>query len=407
MFRKAFFQAHWLVGVTVGTILAFSGLTGGLMAFGPELTTWFSGGYHSVAAPAPDAQPLSAQALYQAVHDAVPDRPITEVMTFADPHRPARVTFASQATYIGPTAPIAETRVIDPYTGQLLPARPAGHAVARFMSWLRDVHQGHWGAPGATAPNVGGFVIGLGSVLLFFMALTGLYLRWPRGRAARNWRSWLKIYPRLKGRAFLFNLHTVFGTFVLLVYLVIAHSGAFQSQMSWYGNGVRALVGLPALQEGPPGGAPGGGPGAGPGGPGAAPGAGPGGAGGPGAGPGGPGGPGDPNAGRLAGPVNAVNLVYMGPGAYIDADNGEINARTSVLDLKTGTITPQAADPPATTFGQKLAANNQIIHEGRIFGRAGTAVVMCAALCMPVFYVTGWMMYLGRRRQKRRRRDIL
>ena len=52
-------------------------------------------------------------------------------------------------------------------------------------------------------------------------------------------------------------------------------------------------------------------------------------------------------------------------------------------------------------FGAKLVAYNQIIHEGRILGRFGTFLVMLAGFAMPAFYVTGWMMYLKRRRARR------
>lgn len=387
MLRKIWFQAHWIVGITLGAILCFSGVTGGLMAFGPELTDYFSGGSETIYSV--DDAPLSAAALYQRIHDANPSRRIVDLTTYADAHRPAMVHFDVPAGFIGPTAPIAETRMVDPYTGKLMPARPFGHAVERFMHWLHEVHQGHWGPPGAKLPDIGATLVGLGSVFLFFMAFTGLYLRWPRGKAARNWRSWFKIQTRLKGRAFLWNLHSVIGTCVLLAYLVSAHSGAFQNgEMGWYGSGVRAVLGLPAEQRGgggPPGGVPGG-----PGGP---PGAG-----GPGPGAGGPGGP--PGGGMAL--SHTVQLIAMPSNGFVDADGDQVNATISILDTNTGMVTAQPADPAPKSFAEALAANNQLIHEGRIWGRTGTALIGTAALCMPVFYISGWMMYLHRRRRKAR-----
>lgn len=377
---------HWLVGTTLGTILAFSGLTGGLMAFGPEITDFFAGAYQKL-----EVQPqgaLGVAALHAKIRDAYPEKTLTQLMLYEDPQKPARVQFAAPPGQRGPTGPRPESRLVNPYTGELLPDRPMAHRVEWFMLFLRDIHQGHWAGPG-TISSIAATLVGLGSVFLFFMALSGLYLHWPRGIAARRWSTWFKINPKLKGRAFLWNLHTVLGTCVLLVYLVIAHSGAFQNgEMSWYGNAVRSLFGLPLLAErGPPGaeGPPPAAGGPGMGGPGMA---------------GGPGMGGPPPGAGASGAPRGVTIIYMNAESYVNADTEAINAKTARLDTTTGIVTPQAEGATPNSFGEKLAANNQIIHEGRIFGKGGVLIVMLAALCMPVFYVSGWMMYLDRRRRK-------
>lgn len=374
MLKKILFQVHWFVGITLGTLLAFSGLTGGLMAFGPELTDFFSGAYQKVAVQTNG--PLSVNELYTKVRAAHPDKTITQLMIYVDPQRPARLQFAAPPGPRGPTGPRAETRFVDPYSGELLPARAFGQDIEGFMSWLRDVHQGHWAGPG-TLSKIAATLIGLATVCLFLMALSGLYMRWPRGIAARRWQAWLKINPKLKGRPFLWNVHTVIGTCVLLAYLVSAHSGAFQNgEMSWYGNAVRSLVGLPPVREaGPPGAMAGGPP------PMEAPDAG-----GPPMGEGGP------------GMSRGVRVFYMSGDSYINADAVVVNAKSAQLDPTTGNLTSVAEVTPRT-FGEKLAANNQILHEGRLFGKVGVLIMMLAALCMPVFYITGWMMYLERRRR--------
>lgn len=360
MLKKIAFQLHWIVGITIGAILSFSGLTGGLMAFGPELTTLFSGGYTRLEDGG--ASPLSAAELYARIHAAIPSRRILDLTTYDDLHRPAMVHFAVPATFIGPTAPIPETHMVDRYSGTLMPYRPLGHAIERSLHWLHEIHQGHWGAPGALLPRIGVPLIGWSTLCLFVMALSGLYLRWPRGKAVRDWRSWFRIHPRLKGRAFLWNLHSVIGTCVLLVYLISAHSGEFH-EMGWYGGSVRALVGLPPTRQGAPGAF------------------------------------GSPSA------TKTVRLISMPSDGYVDAAGDQINARMSMLDTQSGAISVQSPEPRPKNFGEALAADNQLLHEGRIGGRVGTAIVAAAALGMPVFYVTGWMMYLHRRRQKRRRHN--
>jgi len=44
------------------------------------------------------------------------------------------------------------------------------------------------------------------------------------------------------------------------------------------------------------------------------------------------------------------------------------------------------------------------LHSGSFFGEAGVVLMMLASLAMPLFPITGWMMYLDRRRKKSGRR---
>ncbi|MGC3980417.1 MAG: PepSY-associated TM helix domain-containing protein [Steroidobacteraceae bacterium] len=396
MLKKILTQSHWLLGITLGTFLAFSALTGALMAFGPELTMLFQGGYQRI-----DAQPsgqLDPVALYSKVRADHPERTPQQLLMFADTQRPAVVKFAALPGGTGPMGPHPQSRVLNPYTGELLPEKTLGTRVEWFMTWLREIHQGHWGAPGGFYKVIA-TLIGLATVMLFFMALSGLYLRWPKGIAARKWQTWFKLNTKLKGRAFLWNLHTVLGTAVLLVYLVFAHSGAFQNgEMSWYGSAVRSVLGVPQ-QVGPPGGA-----GPGPGGMAAGMGGGPGPAQGAGPGPG-SGMSGGPPQGGFApgmqrGPMN-VRVYFMTEDSYINADGTVVNAKSAQIDVARSVLMNQTDIAKPATLGASLAANNQNIHEGRIFGKAGVLVMMVGALCMPVFYVSGWMMYLDRRRRKK------
>jgi len=401
----------------VGLFMAYSGLTGGLMALGPEITNLVSGGYQQIEADG--RQALSLGQLKLKIEQDYPDKQLSQLMIYEDTDRPVRVQFAAASADRGLFAPQPELRWADPYTGELSGQSALTAPVQQFMYFMKEVHQGHMGSPGGIS-LVMATGVGLGAVFLLFMALSGLYLRWPRGLAAKRWRTWVTVNSRLRGRPFLYSLHGVMGTFVLLVYLTVAHSGAFQNgEMAWYGSAVRTIFGVEAPQgpggPGGPGGAPrgeGGPPGAGgpPGGGGPQGAGGPPGGGGP-QGPGGPGGPGGvPGMGGGA-PAVSLTAVYMSEDAYINSRGDTINGRSLQFDVATGDFRAAAtqgegamAAGEANSFGDKLAANNQAIHEGRLFGGwIGSAVFMLACLCMPVFYVTGWMMYLKRRRMEAKR----
>jgi sulfite reductase (NADPH) flavoprotein alpha-component len=52
--------------------------------------------------------------------------------------------------------------------------------------------------------------------------------------------------------------------------------------------------------------------------------------------------------------------------------------------------------------GEKLVASILMLHTGGFFGVLGQIAFALASLTMPLFAVTGWMLYLDRRRARRR-----
>ena len=59
------------------------------------------------------------------------------------------------------------------------------------------------------------------------------------------------------------------------------------------------------------------------------------------------------------------------------------------------------------TAGERILANVLDIHRGAIFGWPGKLLFMMAAALMPLFVVTGFMLYLSRRRHRRASRSAL
>ena len=71
------------------------------------------------------------------------------------------------------------------------------------------------------------------------------------------------------------------------------------------------------------------------------------------------------------------------------------------MDAATGAL-KQVSLYADRSYGEAIAGNFLEFHRGRFFGLAGSSVVMLASACMPLFAVTGLLLYLGRRRSKRR-----
>ena len=369
--RKILFQLHWIFGITVGIVLAIVGATGALLSFEQQIVTSLARDARQVEA---NGRAMLAPAeLLARVAAAVPEKRITGLNIAREPSETVRVTFAPR-----------EQRYVDPYTGALLPAKPGG--AETFFRNARQLHR--WLMLGDLGDrDIGRQIVGASTLLLIFMALTGLYLRWPRGPAARRLKTWLVPDFRLKGRAFLWNLHSVIGTWVLPVYLVIALTG-LQWSSEWYRDALYSIAGV----ERPAGGE---------------------------------GGQREVRGAadiptftrawdvfsREAAGFTSVN-VNLGAGPdrplefrYLEAQPSHERAFNTLTIDKEGRVS-KAERYQDKQLAAQLVSSIFPLHSGSYFGLAGVIVFLIASLAMPLFAVTGWLMYLRRRAPRTRRESL-
>ena len=359
--RNAVFQLHWFFGITAGVVLAIVGVTGGVLSFEDELLKALNPGVMTVQ---PRGEALAPSALIARVRSQQPGAEVASLQLSADPGDAALVGFAPP-----PGQRRGARRYLDPYTGDLL-------AEPRFQGFFRTTMQLHrW----LVADDVGKQVVGASTVILVFFCLSGLYLRWPRRWGSL--RAWLALDWKQKGRNFLWHLHAVAGTWVLLAYLVMALTGLWWSY-GWYREAVNqwAAGGAPArveatapTREGP------------------AP-------------------PVDVDAAwrafvAAAPPFSTATLSLPKgddpiPVRYLDADPAHERARNE-LRLDRWTLQPLAHERYADgSLRRKIGASMFALHRGSFFGTGGVVLFMLASLLMPLFAISGWMLYLDRRRRR-------
>jgi sulfite reductase (NADPH) flavoprotein alpha-component len=376
--RKVVFEAHWLLGITAGLVIAVVGFTGGLLSFENDIKRWLNPGLMQVDVP-DGARPLAPGELFEAVRRALPERRIQALTISAEPEYPARVVLAALPGEQDPRRiRRGETRYLDPYTGDLLEGEVRGEA---FFHFTEDLHRRIAGG------EVGKQIVGACTVVLILLALSGIYLRWPR-----RWydlRIWVKPDFSRRGRALLWNLHAVIGVWVLPVYILASVTGLFWSY-EWYREGLFQLAGMEApARPGPQmgrGGARGG----------EAP-------------------------GVAAADVDRVWEVFQEavegnystvtmrlperPGQpvqlnWLDADPPHERANNrAAVDLALGELVNRDLYA-GKTMAQRLVGSVFPLHSGSYFGLPGLIIVMIASLLMPLFVITGWMMYLDRRRRR-------
>jgi sulfite reductase (NADPH) flavoprotein alpha-component len=83
------------------------------------------------------------------------------------------------------------------------------------------------------------------------------------------------------------------------------------------------------------------------------------------------------------------------------AKDAPLRARSSMsINLQTGALLKNElyADKP---LGARFQSTIYPLHLGTYFGVTGQIIVFIAALALPGFGITGWMLYLNRRKQKR------
>ncbi|RNF86079.1 PepSY domain-containing protein [Montanilutibacter psychrotolerans] len=388
--RNAIFQVHWFLGITAGLVLALVGATGAMLSFEDEILKAINPGVMTVE---PKGQPMSPRDLVERVRAQAGEDRIQSLTLSSDPADAAKVGFAARKDAPkGPMGrpPRGETRMVDPYTGALL-AKPRGEA---FFSFTMKLHR--W----LVADKVGKQIVGFSTVVLVFFCLSGIYLRWPR-----RWmspRAWLALDWRQKGRNFLWHLHSIVGTWVLVAYLVMALTGLTWSY-EWYRNGLNALAGVPTKQE----------------------------AGGK-AGLGGRKGkqegksaqpigetsPAEPDVALTWGAFNAAAPAWSTATMQWPRDGGPVQFR--YLDLHptherasnslevdpTSLLVRKHERYDDKPLGQRLAGSYFALHRGSYFGTVGVVLFMLASLLMPLFAITGWMLYLDRRRKQHAARAL-
>ena len=365
MFKKVLFQLHWLFGISAGLVLALMGVTGALYSFQDEILQAINP-HQVLSQPGPVLEPGELVERLQAQGLSVSG-------LYVD-------TEGAQPTRVFLTPPPGERRggirFVDPYTGESL-GEPRG---LQFFGLMLQLHR--FLAMGQSGRQITGAC----TIALVFFCLSGLYLRWPR--QVWSWRAWLTFDWAKKGRAFNWDLHSVVGTWCLPLYLCAALTGLYWSY-DWYRSGLEGLLSDAPRAAGE-----------------------------------GRGRRSPPVAGQPMPPVDYTNLwqgIQRTAGDRLSAYSLQLPnaagepARVFFIlrDAEHARAFNQMQLDPLTgearqveryadkSFKARLLASVYALHTGEYFGMTGRILMMVASLLMPLFFVTGLLLYLDRRRKKR------
>ncbi|NHC04614.1 hypothetical protein G9F31_12745 [Acinetobacter sp. 187] len=222
MLKKTFFQIHWFLGITAGLILSLMGVTGAIYSYDQQILKLINPESYTVQAE--NTRKLSPAELYQHFHIHDPALKINSITVAASPTASSVVNIVKKGDKHGLNL------MVNPYTAEKLPEIKG----QEFFKFIKNLHRT------LTVGPVGKQITGACTLILIFFALSGLYLRWPK---VHTWKQWLSFKPQLQGRNFIWNLHAVAGTWVFVFYIVIASTGLTWSY-SWWKNGMYTLMGV-------------------------------------------------------------------------------------------------------------------------------------------------------------------
>ncbi len=224
--RKIIFWCHLPVGVTAGVVILVMCVTGVLLSFEKQITSWAdTRGYRS-APPSAETRHLSVETLVAKAREARGADP-TAITLKADVGAPAEVAFGRETTLF-----------VNPYSGQVL-----GEGSIKVRNFFRGVTDWHrWlGAKGDNR-NVARAITGASNLGFLFLVTSGFYLWWPRNwnlKALRN-QTWFRRGLASKARDF--NWHNVIGFWSAIPLFVVVISAVVISY-TWAGNLVYRIVG--------------------------------------------------------------------------------------------------------------------------------------------------------------------
>ncbi|ODM73474.1 PepSY-associated TM helix domain-containing protein [Bradyrhizobium elkanii] len=383
--KAALLQVHSLVGLVLALLWAVVGLTGATMTFEDEIEASLNSQMMRVEASA--ARRLTPDELIARLAAAGDFGKVSAVTMVGDPSAAARIRFARSE---GGTRP--SSVYVDPYDGHVL-GSPRGE---EFFATVRRLHR--WLLLPGDGNGIGRKITGSAAICLIAMLITGLVLRWPR--RARSVKTWLKPNLGLRGRGLHRSLHAVIGTWVLPVYLVMTLTGLWYS-FEWYKAGANWLFARPqaaaaAMQSKPP------------------------------------------RGGATAESKGETKTETKGEAkplafdhvwsAFLQQENNSYGRALMTLPAGAGTAVRVRSWPRDSTlesvrdefridaltgrvissdryadktFGERVLASVLDIHRGAILGWPGKLAFMLAAAMMPLFAVTGLLLYLSRRRHRR------
>lgn len=364
--RKIWFQIHWFLGIYLFLFLTLAALSGAVLSFEKDIIKFLNPKIYNHTEEKINFLPT------QIIQIAQDKYPKAIVMLIEDD----KEAILPLARIMQPGQKGHESMYysINPITKEVTLLR--GEKMMKFMD---DFHRR------LSANSIGKEIVAFTTLSLLVLILSGVYLYW--GRLKHRFFASFKIDFHKKGRAFLYQFHSAIGMWLLPWYLLMTLTGLYWSY-DWYANAIHSLANVEKSAK--------------------------------------HGGQGKnmKNKDKKQPEIDLTKVdkaweIFQTNGIeyekaffrvqlqknmlnvnYIHKDSSHIEAYDiATINLNKETLIIKSFDD--MPLGEQLIKSMVVLHSGEYFGRFGQISVFIASLGMGIFVVTGWILYLGRRKKKK------
>lgn len=243
MFRKILFWLHLIAGVVAGVIIFVMSATGVALAFEKEIVAWMERDVRRVTPPAGGSQSLGLDELLAKLREQRPGERPSAITLEADPTVAVAVSYGRTNAFY-----------LDPYSGAIRDQGAKG--TREFMHVMIDLHR-FLGGHEEKNRAIGKAITGACNAAFLFLAVSGLYLWWPRQWTQKILAAVGLMSFKLRGKARDFNWHNAVGLWCAPV-LIVLTATAMPISYRWAGDLIYKLTATtpPVQNAGPAGAAP-------------------------------------------------------------------------------------------------------------------------------------------------------
>ncbi|CAH8282338.1 putative iron-regulated membrane protein [Mariniflexile fucanivorans] len=210
-FNTTIRKIHLWLGLTCGLIASFSGLTGSLYVWQPEITA------------ALNPELLQVENIENIKEGTILKSAVSLIETRKDRIDKIFLPYREQQT-IAIQFKNGKTNYYHPVTSESLGEKSVSIS---FFESLLNLHRT------LGIPLIGKYIIGTSAIIFFLILITsGVYIWWKA--YANNLRKGIKVKWKAKKRKFNFDLHKALGIYFFIPLLIIAFTGSYFTFNSTY-----------------------------------------------------------------------------------------------------------------------------------------------------------------------------
>ena len=237
-FRKITFWLHLISGVLAGIFIFIMCITGALLSFESNITEFTEREMRVVERPSDNAQRLSINEIVGKTLAVKPDAKILGITLQNDQTAAAIIALGRDGQLF-----------VNPYSGAI-----TGEGAKNWRGFFGTVENTHrWLAIPGDGRAIGKSLNDAANFLFLFLAISGVYIWFPRRLSLRHFKAALTPRWKITGKARDFNWHTVIGFWSSLALIILTLTAVVMSY-GWANNLVYTLTGsdAPPQQQRPP-----------------------------------------------------------------------------------------------------------------------------------------------------------